>query len=277
MPGSLARTLALLLAVTAASGLCAGSAGAQAPPAPRAGPTALEQAREESGVKDRPGTRHELDSGVLRLAASELLAAAQQELELTLTLSRDVAEGTLELTLPRQWIGRSGVSDLPYARVPASGRGSSARAAARRSDRVVRLSFDAGRSGDVASFKLRDAGIPAGRYRLPYRWSERGGSAQRGSVTVIFYAPVREAREREGANAPWDTLMREVNATNDTFTQSETFISVVPGDSRRFVVGANDNDLPGYAAWITNDGGTSFAKAGMSASVRRPVAGQRCS
>jgi subtilisin-like proprotein convertase family protein len=230
--------------------------------------TPLEQAREESSVTDRPRTRFELPAGVLRLSASELLASNRQSLELSMTLERNVANGTLELTLPRLWSARAGASDLPYARLPASGRGSSARARSRRSDDVLTLAFDGARSGDVASFELTDAGIPAGTYRLPYRWRERGATSARGSVTVIFYAPTRE---EQGTDAHWLRLASpgiEKNATADLVSEWETFLTVVPGNRRRFVVGANSE--VGHDAWVTNDGGQNFAKASLPAATDAP-------
>ena len=268
-----ARVLHALLAAVALTTMAAfpsASAQAQAPAAnaPGAGPTPLEQAREESAARERPRTRHDLPAGELRLSRSELLAAAGMELELSLTLARDVAAGRLEVTLPRQWIGRSGVSDLPYARVPSSGRAVAGRATARRSDGVVALTFDGARKGDVASFTLTDNGIPAGTYRLPYRWSEGADGSASGQLTVIFYKPVREAAEGEG-DAGWTALMRDVNATNDAFEESETFVTVVPGNRQRFIVGINGGG--GYNAWITNNGGASFTKAPMPASIDAPA------
>ena len=41
------------------------------------------------------------------------------------------------------------------------------------------LAFDGGKDGDEATFDLTDAGIPAGEYTLPYRWTERGGKSAR--------------------------------------------------------------------------------------------------
>ena len=231
-------------------------------------PTPLEQAREESAVKDRPRTRLDLRAGELRLSRSELLASARQDLEITFTLDRDVADGVLELTLPSRWVGRSDVSDLAFARVPSSGRASGVRARARRSGRVVRFAFKDAREGDSASFKLSDLGIPAGEYTLRHSWREAGGTDRAtGTAKVIFYAPVREAGEENG-DGDWTALMRDVNAINDAAEESETFVTVVPGNRQRYVVGANGGG--GYNAWITNNGGTSFTKAPMSASIDAP-------
>ena len=68
--------------------------------------TPLEQAREESGIEDRPQNRFELPGGALRLSASELLAANRQQLELSVTLDRAVDDATFELTLPARWLRR---------------------------------------------------------------------------------------------------------------------------------------------------------------------------
>jgi len=205
----------------------------------------------------------------LRLSASEVLAASNGKVEFSVSLDRAVEEGSLELTLPKLWLQRSGVSDIAYARVPGSGRGSSGRADARREDEVVAFSFDGAQKGDSATLEVSDVGIPAGTYELPYRWRESGGKAARGSAKVIFYAPVRES----GSKAPdWSRLANpgfEANATNDTSEESETFMTVVPGNKQRFVVGANGGG--GYNAWITNDGGQSFTKAPMPAATDAPA------
>src|SRR5215213_6538637 len=124
------------------------------------GTTPLEQAREESSVRTHPRDQFALPAGTLKLSAPELLASAGQRLELSVALERSVAAGTLELTLPRLWIGRAGVSGLRFARVPAAGRATTGRASVGRADRVVRFSFDGGQAGDLARFTITDVGIP---------------------------------------------------------------------------------------------------------------------
>ena len=271
----LARPLAAVGALVAM--LTVASAAAALPEDPDrepagGNPTRLEQAREESGIEDPPRSRYDLPAGVLRLTRSELLAAGHQDLEISVTLDRDVADGVLQLTLPSRWVARAGVSDLPYARVPEIGRASGARAEARRSERLVRFAFSGARKGDWASLKVSDAGIPAGRYELPYSWSEAGeADAADREAQVILYAPAREEAEGEGAK-DWRYLLRDTNVTNDPVTQSETFLSVVPGNRKRFIVGANNNNIGGgYNAWVTNDGGVSFTKAEVPASLDAPA------
>ncbi|MGH2901731.1 MAG: hypothetical protein ACRDMZ_23860, partial [Solirubrobacteraceae bacterium] len=95
MHGSHARSrLTFLLVIAAALALGAGPALAlpEDPdrPAGGGGPTRLEQAREESGVQERPANRLALPVGVLRLSRSELLATGHMDLELSVTLDRDV-------------------------------------------------------------------------------------------------------------------------------------------------------------------------------------------
>ncbi len=229
--------------------------------------TPLAAAREENAVKDRPPSRHELPAGELRLSASELLATTRQKLTFTVTLDRAVRDGSLALSLPDSWLRRSGVSGLEYARVPAAGRGSGGRAD--RSGRVVTFDFGSGASGDSAEFSLTDNGIPPGTYELPYRWREAGRGGGSGVATVIFYAPVRESSEEPAPSFP--RLANpgfEVNATNDDTTESETFLTVVPGDKRRFVVGANGGG--GYNAWVTTDGGNTFVKRSMPTATDAP-------
>ncbi|MDX6665625.1 MAG: hypothetical protein QOG68_1831, partial [Solirubrobacteraceae bacterium] len=221
------------------------------------GVTRIEQAREESGIERHPATAFALPAGILDLSASTLLATAHQTLRFTVTLGRAVSDGRLTLTLPARWAADSGVSGLPFARVPGG-------------DRELDLAFGGGQSGDTKSVEVTDNGIPGGTYSIPFRWTEADGTSASGTATVIFLNPVRESADETGGSA-WSRLTApglEVNGTNDASTESETFSTVVPGNPLRFVLGANGGG--GFNAWITNDGGTSFSKAPMSTSIDQP-------
>jgi hypothetical protein len=263
--GGLVAGIAFLLATTA---------GAQTEDSPvkerdvEAHETPLEQAREEAGVEeDRPRTRFDVSGGELRLSASELVAASLERLALSMTLSRDVRSATLTITLPERWIERSRISGLRFAHVPETGRGTPGRAAASRQDRSVKLSFSNASAGDSASFAIRDVGLPAGTYELPYSWREDGTAKEKGIAKVIFYAPVREGDKPVSALTRLADPGLEFNVTNDASTESETFVSIVPGDKNRFLVGANGG---GFNAWVTNDGGQSFTKASMPSTLDAP-------
>jgi len=91
-----------LLFVSPMVALGAGTAGALPRDPDKGGP--LEQAGEESAVKDRPPSRLELPAGELRLSASEVLAASNGKVEFSVSLDRAVEEGSLELTLPKLWL-----------------------------------------------------------------------------------------------------------------------------------------------------------------------------
>jgi len=230
--------------------------------------TPLEMAREESGVARRPQRDRELPAGRVRLSSAELVAASGSALEVSVVLDRAVRRATLELTLPALWLARASTGDLPYAAVAARGRGTAKRSDARRSDQTVTFAFDGAQAGDHAEFALRDIGIPAGTYELPFRWTEAGAAGAKGTLEVVFYAPTREAA---GEGSPWGrfpTTSVEQNVTADGAEESETFVTVVPGNARRFVVGANGGG--GYNAWVTNDGGVTYAKAGMPTAVDAP-------
>jgi hypothetical protein len=138
-----------------------------------------------------PPTRFALPSGALTLSDSELAAGARATVRFAVTLDRAVAGGRLTLTLPRLWTRRAPGGAIAYARLPAEGRATSARAAARRVGRVVTFSFSAARPGDAASFDVRDNGIPAGTYELPFRWRERGRAGRRGTARVRIVARSR--------------------------------------------------------------------------------------
>ena len=106
-------------------------------------------------------------------------------------LDRAVASGRLTLTLPLRWTQRSAVSGIGYARLPSRGRASSSRTRVTRSGRVVSFAFTAARRADSGSFSVRDNGIPAGTYRLPFAWREGGAVRKRGTARVVFYARPR--------------------------------------------------------------------------------------
>ena len=138
-----------------------------------------------------PPTRFALPAGALRLSASELPAGAGAKVTFSVRLARKVKAGRLALTLPRLWTQRSPVSGVAYAKLPRRGRASSRRARASRAGRVVSFAFTAARTGDSASFDVRDNGIQAGTYRLPFSWREGGGVRARGTARVVFYARQR--------------------------------------------------------------------------------------
>ena len=136
-----------------------------------------------------------LPPGTLRLSDTRLLASAGEKVTFTVRLTRHaVGDGRLQLTLPRQWTGRSGVSRLPYASVPTKGRGSSSRVRVRRRGRVVTFAFTAARRDDLGRFTVTDRGLPARAYALPYTWREHGAVRRKGAATVTVYAVQRAPR-----------------------------------------------------------------------------------
>lgn len=106
-------------------------------------------------------------------------------------LDRAVRSGRLALTLPRLWTRRSGVSGIAFARLPARGRASSSRTRVTRSGRVVSYVFTGARARDSGTFDVRDVGIPAGTYRLPFSWREGGATRARGTARVAVVARPR--------------------------------------------------------------------------------------
>jgi hypothetical protein len=55
----------------------------------------------------------------------------------------------------------------------------------------VTFSFSRARSGDSGSYDVRDVGIPAGTYRLPYSWRTGGRVTARGTARIVFRARPR--------------------------------------------------------------------------------------
>ena len=54
-----------------------------------------------------------------------------------------------------------------------------------RSGRVVSFAFTRGRSRDSGAYEVRDNGLPAGTYRLPYGWREGGRTTATGTARVV--------------------------------------------------------------------------------------------
>jgi hypothetical protein len=139
---------------------------------------------------DTAPRRYALPSGQLRLSDARLQAGLTERVTFTVKLTRPVARGTLELTLPSLWLARHAISHLAYAKVPAKGTASSRRARVRRRGRVVRFAFTNARQGDLARFTVTDSGLPADVYKLRYRWREDGAVRKRGTASVaVFVAP----------------------------------------------------------------------------------------
>jgi hypothetical protein len=138
-----------------------------------------------------PPTRYDLPAGELRVSDSSVPAGSSALIAFSVRLGRPVRSGRLTLTLPRRWTQRAGISGMAYAKLPARGRGSSARTKVTRSGRVVTFAFTRARKDDSGRFDVRDVGVPAGSYRLPYSWREGGRVTGRGSARVVFTAGTR--------------------------------------------------------------------------------------
>jgi hypothetical protein len=150
------------------------------------------QALAAAGTSPR---RYTLPPGTLRLSDTRLRASAGEKVTFTVKLTRrGVRDGVLRLTLPHQWTGRSGVSDLPYASVPSKGSASSSRATVRRKGRVVTFTFTGARRSDSTRFTVTDRGLPARTYSLPYRWREVGATTRTGTARVTVFVARRPPR-----------------------------------------------------------------------------------
>lgn len=136
-----------------------------------------------------------LPPGTLRVSDTRVQASSGEKVTFTVTLTHHaVANGSLELTLPSPWTGRSGVSGLAFATTPATGSASSSRARVRRTGRVVRFTFTAARRGDSARYTVSDRGLPARAYSLPFRWRENGTVRKTGTVKVTVFIAQRSPR-----------------------------------------------------------------------------------
>lgn len=208
----------------------------------QAGMTPLEQAKEESGVATPPVAQVGTPAGALRLRRAELLAARHgQEIVFELEVERSAPGAAVEIGLPRRWRS-TGPGGLRATRGV-------------RGD-VATLRLDGAGAGERRTLSITDTGIPAGRYRLPVRWLPEGEAARDlGELEVILYAPVREAR---GEANPWAGL-RAVNVSNDATTESETYMTVVPGNPQRILASANSSSGL-HSGFLSQDGGATWAQ-----------------
>ena len=232
----------------------------------------LETAREEEGFPAVPDRYHALPAGTLVAETTETVASQPgQELVFAVVLDRAVERGTLRLTLPAVWLDTA-ISGLRFAEPPRLQGGAPAGTTlARDGDAVVLTVRDAAK-GSRAAVVVRDVGIPAGVYRLPFAWD----GARAGVATVRFLAP---AREGEGSRNPFWRIAPntglETNATEegDACTsvdcevlqggneeQSETYIGVSPYDTDRILVQSNNINDGAESAFLSVDGGRSFKR-----------------
>lgn len=233
-------TLALLLALVPA-----------ATARPReAGKTPLEQAREESPAARGPALRSSVVGapGAFFAKPSEYLAASRSDITLVLD-PKGASAGALAVDLPSTFM-RKVPSGLDTIGTPSVGGG----ATLTRSGGRLTIDLSGVQAGRLVELTIPDRGIPAGTYALRVSHIDSGGRERAlGSVSVRLYAPVREASVEDSG---WQDL-RVTNVTNDATTQSETFITAVPGNPLRVLAGANGG---AYSAWLSTDGGTTFTK-----------------
>jgi hypothetical protein len=219
----------------------------------------LEKAREESSVTNRPTTRHQLPGGELRVSPSELLASKPGQ-RITFDVSGPPGS-RLTIRLPARWV-TTPASGIRRTRAPVTRRGR-----LRRDARTVELTL----GGSGGSFQIADKGIPAGTYRLPYKWRDASGRRASGRARVVIYA-----RSREGP--PGGLFGRlanpgiAANASNDSVNESETFVAVTQGNKDRLAVGANFNSAdPSMPAWISIDAGQTWVQRVLPESIDVPA------
>ncbi|CAA9520248.1 MAG: hypothetical protein AVDCRST_MAG79-152, partial [uncultured Thermoleophilia bacterium] len=269
----LVAALLLLLASPAAA------TAAQGPAAPRE--AALERTREELGRPAIPRGSASVPGARVTVDPTQTVASLSgQKILVSVELTRASAGERLEVTFPGLWTRRA-ESGLPYAEPAERVGGLAPEGRFARAGRRATLSLPGGDAGDTAAVSVQDVGIPAGTYSIAYRWrSASGATLEAGRLAVQFLPPAREAEpdEAEGRLMPPPSWSRaqalaggEANATNRPGADSETFVTVAPGDSDRILVGANSTGTDAaYAGWVSNDGGDSFKRLVFPRSTDAP-------
>jgi PKD repeat protein len=213
------------------------------------GVTALEQAREERGGHARPLQESVLTpAGAFFAKPSEYLASANSDVTLVLD-PEGTQRGQIVVTLPAVFDREVG-SGLPTIGRPHGSGG----VRIDKSGRRLTVNLSGARAGTPAEIVIPDRGIPAGTYDLPVAFVDAAGRARSmGTIELRFYAPVRES---ENESPGW-SQMRSTNVSDDATDESETYITAVPGNPLRLLVGANGGT---YGAWLSTDGGVTWAK-----------------
>jgi hypothetical protein len=233
---------------------------------PRHGGNSLLVAKRESGLQGMPDATLETPAGPLRILNPELVAATfGQAIRFELTVARDVSQGSVDITIPEGWRTRT-VSGLVPSRVPQTTR-SAAGIRLQTGGEAATLQLAGTTAGAQAAFEIVDTGIPAGTYQLPVSWTDPHGTRSLGRLEVRLYAPAREGTAPAVGSATDERV--PFNVTNDAGDESETFVTVVPNDPQRVLVGANGGSTP-YNAWVSTNGGTSFTQRAVPASMDVP-------
>jgi PKD domain-containing protein len=258
----------MLGALAAVFALVVGSAQAlNAPAPPRHGGDSLLAAKEESGLQGIPDAAVETPAGKLRILNPELVAATfGQAIRFELTVARDVSQGSVSVTIPERWRTRA-ASGLVGSRVPRARRSASG-VRLQTGGGAATLQLDGAKAGAQPVFEIVDTGIPAGTYELPVSWTDAHGTRSLGRLELRLYAPAREgiapvADSASDGRAPF-------NVSNDSVFESETFVTAVPNNPSRILVGANGGSPDPYNAWVSTNGGTSFTRQAVPASMDVP-------
>lgn len=272
------RTLAATLVIIAAAPAIA---GAQPRPDRRElHERGLEISKEELAVRGPSERSRAVPGGDLEWTA-QILASFSDVIRVDVRLDRAAPGERLVVELPTRVAARSEVSGIRYTEAP-SGRTAQGRADVRTAGDAATLAFQDARAGDVVGFSIRDIGLPAGTYALPWTWrSAADAVVARGTIDVAVLARSREslaaeegggaAERRQRQLTAWAKLYApgaELNATDDGSNESETFITVVPGDRQRLIIGANGGG--GFNAWLSQNAGATFEKLSMPALVDAP-------
>ena len=257
------------------------SAGAQPQPDRRElRERGLEISREELAVRGPSERSRAVPGGDLEWTA-QILASFNDVIRVDVRLDRTAPGERLVVELPARVGARSGVSGIPYTEAP-SGRTAQGRADVRTAGDATTLAFRDARSGDVVGLSIRDVGLPAGSYALPWTWRSAADAVlARGTIDVAVLARSRESLDEQAGGGAAERRRRqltawaklyapgaELNSTNDAADEAETFITVVPGDRQRLIVGANGGG--GFNAWLSQNAGATFEKLSMPALVDAP-------
>jgi len=187
--------------------------------------TALDRARASHAGSHALPTLVGVPGAVLRLSRAEWVATQRPVVRITNTANHAVT-----LRLPRIFTATAH-SGLRYTSA---------------TRRVVRVA-----AGHSLAF--RDLGLPARPYTLT--------TANGGRFGLRVFAPERDGDQRATpAFAQLRDPVQDINATNDSDEESETFVTVSPANPDRIVVGYNDIDNIQKGPSVSSDGGKTFTQ-----------------
>lgn len=211
----------------------------------------------------------QLPDGELHVADATLDAGSPEPIRIAVALDRPPSGASLEVTLPPPFDQQS-PTGLPYTGPPRLVDSASGRITLRRAGRALTVRLGSARANDTATVEIPDVGLPAGSYDLQLQWHRADGtSTHAGTAHLVVRAGTKDGDSSPIFGrlvAPLDGSV--VDSSHDAVEESETFVTVTPGDPSRIATAANNMADGRRGVWLSTNGGQSFAGLALPTTLR---------